>query len=227
MPTPQHGEDSLARIVVRPIANPLSLGFLGLAGATLVVTSLQLGWIAASQQRWVGLIVVAFAPLLQGVATVYGFLTRDSVATAGMGVLTGTWFCIGLVLFLSPASQSRSGALAMLLFASGTALLVPAFAAVQSKLLAAAVLGLASLRFYVTGAYEITGSGVWKTTAGAVGFALFFLALAAALAFELESVKRRPLPATMRRGRGQDAIGGDVTDELAHIHREAGVREQL
>ncbi len=37
--------DSLraVRVVLRPIANPFALGFLGLAGATLTVSGLELG----------------------------------------------------------------------------------------------------------------------------------------------------------------------------------------
>ena len=34
-----------------PIGNPLPLGFLGLAGATLLVSGLQLGWLDASQGK--------------------------------------------------------------------------------------------------------------------------------------------------------------------------------
>jgi uncharacterized protein len=34
-----------ARIVLRPIGNPLPLGFLALAAATLLVSGLQLGWL--------------------------------------------------------------------------------------------------------------------------------------------------------------------------------------
>ena len=85
---------AITRIVVRPIATPISLGFLGLAAATFVVSGLQLGWISPLQKPFVGLILMSFTALMQLVATVYGFLSRDSVAATGMGVLTGTWFAV-------------------------------------------------------------------------------------------------------------------------------------
>ena len=34
------------RVVLRPIANPLPLGFLALCAGTLLVSGLQLGWLA-------------------------------------------------------------------------------------------------------------------------------------------------------------------------------------
>jgi uncharacterized protein len=50
----------VARIMLRPIGNPLPLGFLALAGATLLVSGLQLGWLGASEGRNVALILIAF-----------------------------------------------------------------------------------------------------------------------------------------------------------------------
>ena len=37
-----------ARITLRPIGNPLPLGFVALAGATLLLSGLQLGWLRPS-----------------------------------------------------------------------------------------------------------------------------------------------------------------------------------
>jgi len=218
---------AITRIVVRPIATPISLGFLGLAAATFVVSGLQLGWISPLQKPFVGLILMSFTALMQLVATVYGFLSRDSVAATGMGVLTGTWFAVGLVYYVSPASATTSGGLGLLLLASGTALLVPVLGALETKVLAAIVLGTAAARFFVTGAYEMSGSSTWKATAGWLGLALFFLAVLAAFAFEIEDTKRKPLAATMRRGKGKKALAGSVQDEVAHVHEEAGARETL
>jgi hypothetical protein len=43
----QHGPaaETLTRITLRPIANPLPVGFLALAGGTLLLSGLQLGWV--------------------------------------------------------------------------------------------------------------------------------------------------------------------------------------
>jgi uncharacterized protein len=37
--------------MLRPIGNPLPLGFLALAGGTLLVSGLQLGWLSDSRAR--------------------------------------------------------------------------------------------------------------------------------------------------------------------------------
>jgi hypothetical protein len=75
------------RIVLRPIANPLPLGFLALGAGTLVVAGLQLDWFAATEGRSVALILLAFVFPLQLLAAIFGFFARDVVAGTGMGVL--------------------------------------------------------------------------------------------------------------------------------------------
>src|SRR5215217_5946912 len=90
--------DRAARIVLRPIANPLPLGFLALAAGTLLLSALQLGWLEPQEGRQVALILLAFVFPLQLVASVFGFLARDVVAGTGMGVLCGIWLSIALVM---------------------------------------------------------------------------------------------------------------------------------
>jgi succinate-acetate transporter protein len=86
------------RIALRPIANPLPLGFLALAVGTLVLAGLQLEWIDPSEQRQVALGVIVFVAPLQLLASVLSFLARDVAAGTGMGILAGTWAAIGLIL---------------------------------------------------------------------------------------------------------------------------------
>jgi succinate-acetate transporter protein len=81
-------------VFLRPLANPLPLGFLALAGATLLVSGLQLEWLQPSDGMDVALILTAFVFPLQLVASVFGFLARDVVAGTGMGILAGTWLAV-------------------------------------------------------------------------------------------------------------------------------------
>src|SRR3954469_21806758 len=90
------------RTFLRPIGNPLPLGFLALGGATLVVSGLQLGWVEASQGKDVAIVLIAFAFPLQLLTSVFGFLGRDAVAGTAMGVLAGTWLAAGLIVLSSP-----------------------------------------------------------------------------------------------------------------------------
>ena len=52
--------EALTRITLRPIANPLPLGFLALAGGTLLLSGLQLGWVEPAESHTLGLILIAF-----------------------------------------------------------------------------------------------------------------------------------------------------------------------
>jgi uncharacterized protein len=214
------------RIVLRPLATPLPLGFLALALSTTVFAGLQLGWIPPADGRVAALTAVAATVPLQLLAAVMGFLARDPVAATGMGVLAGTWAVAGLTTLSSPPGATSRG-LALLLFTSGVAMLVPAVSAVAAKVAPALVMALAGTRFLVTGAYEWTASPAWEATAGWVGLALGVLALYTALALELEGTTGRTLLPVGRRGPGRDAVRGGASLDPAALADEPGVRPQL
>ena len=206
--------DATTRVMLRPIGNPLPLGFLALAGGTVLVSGLQLGWLSESDGRDVALIVIAFVFPLQLVASVFGYLGRDVVAGTGMGILSGTWLSIGLVTLTSPAG-STSDALGLFLLLAAVAMLVPALAALSGKLVAVAVLATTAVRFACTGMYQLTASATWENIAGAVGLVLCAVAVYAALAIALEDARRTTVLPTGRRGAGRD------------VEDEAGIRPQL
>jgi uncharacterized protein len=199
------------RIMLRPLANPLPLGFLALAAGTLLVAALQLEWLRPAEGAQVGIILIAFVFPLQLVASVFGFLARDVVAGTGMGLLSGTWLSIGLVT-LTGQPGATSDALGLFLLLAAIAMLVPASAAVGAKLVAVTVLTTTALRFATTGLYELTAADSWKAIAGIVGLALCALAVYAALAMALEDARGRTVLPLGRR---------------AAIDGEPGIREQL
>jgi uncharacterized protein len=202
------------RVMLRPIGNPLPLGFLALAGGTLLVSGLQLGWLSDSQGQDVALILIAFVFPLQLVAAGFGFLGRDVVAGTGMGILCGTWLSIGVVT-LTSAPGSTSDALGLFLLLAAVAMLVPTAAAASGKLVAVAVLATTALRLACTGIYQLSASDTWKDIAGVVGLALCAIAVYAALAVALEDARRATVLPTGRRGAGRD------------VEEEAGIRPQL
>jgi len=213
------------QVFLRPIGNPLPLGFLALAAGTLLASGLQLGWLEPSEGKKVALMLLVFVAPLQLLTSIFGFLARDAVAGVGMGVLAGTWASIGIVNLTSPAATT-SEALGLLLLVAGAAMLVPAAAAAAGKLVPALVLATAGLRCAITGAYEI-GSDPLQDVAGVVGVVLAVLAFYAALAMTLEDVQRREVIPLLRRGVAREATHGDAAPQVERIHREAGVREQL
>jgi succinate-acetate transporter protein len=221
------GADQAAatRVVLSPLATPLPLGFLALLLATVSFSAVQLGWVPATEGRVAGLVAVFATVPLQLLAAIMGFLARDPVAATGMGVLAGTWGVVGLTTLTSPPGAT-SAELGVLLVAAGLCMLVPAVSA-GAKLVPAAVMGLAAVRFLVTGAYHLTGSDGWKAAAGWVGLALGLLALYAALALELEGSHGRTVLPLGRRGPGRDAVEGDGPLLPGELAGEPGVRPQL
>jgi hypothetical protein len=59
------------------------------------------------------------------------------------------------------------------------------------------------------------------------GLVLAAAALYAGLAFELEDSRGATLLPTLRTGTGRSALAGNLADEAAGVHHEAGVRRKL
>ena len=214
------------RIVLRPLGNPLPLGFLALAAATLLISALQLDWLQPQEGSQVALILIAFVFPLQLLASILGFLSRDVVAGTGMGILAGTWLSIALITLTGPAGAT-SDPLGIFLLLAATAMAIPAAASATGKVVPAAVLATTALRFAATGLYEITASSAWEDTAGIIGLALCAVAVYAAAAMAIEDVTHRTQLPLGRRDGGAASTSGHLDQQLARIEREAGVREQL
>jgi succinate-acetate transporter protein len=215
-----------ARVVLRPLGNPLPLGFLALAAATLLVSGLQLGWLKPSDGKAVALILIAFVFPLQLLTSIFGYLARDVVAGTGMGVLAGSWLSIALVSLTSPPG-STSDALGLFLLIAAVAMLVSAAAAGTGKLVPAVVLATTALRFAATGGYQLTASTSWKHAGGIIGLCLCALAVYAALAMALEDAARTTRLPLGRRGSGRESLSGGLREQMRSVEHEAGVREQL
>jgi len=102
-----------------------------------------------------------------------------------------------------------------------------ALAAVPSKPMFSAILGLASARFVATGLYEATGAHALAVVAGAIGLALVPAALYGGAALLIEDVRQRTVLPVFRRGPARRSIEGGLWEQLARLGREAGVRQQL
>ena len=214
------------RVFLRPLANPLSLGFLGVFVGTLALTAIQLGWVPVTQTHTIAESILVLTAPVQLIACVYGFLARDMVAATGMGVQAGMWGFIGLNLLLGRPGATSSG-LAFILVVGAAALCMPALGALRGKALAGGVLLTTAVRWVATAGYEFSGSSVAETVAGAVGIALALAALYASLAFELEDQQRSTVLATLRRGKGAAAMQEPLPAQVRQIANEAGVRRQL
>lgn len=218
-------EDAL-RIVLRPLASPIPLGFLGLFVASLLVSALELRWVPVTQGHHLAIGVLAITVPAQLIGLLFGFPTRDAVAVTGMAMLSGTWAATGVTLLTSPPGTTSPG-LGIVLAVGAGALLVPTATALVSKVGVALVLFAAAARFALTAGYELTSSGAWRYSSGVLGVVVAGLALYAALATELESTTRHPVLPLLRPARGRRAASGSLVDQLRGVENEAGVRELL
>lgn len=223
---PPDPASAAARVVVRPLSNPLALGFSALTVGTLLVAGQQLRWIPVDQQHHVALALVALVAPLQLVACLMGFAVRDVSASTGMGLLSGTWATIGVNQLIGAPGRT-SAALGLTLVIVAAVFLVPAAGAAVGKIAPATVLGLVVVRFATTGVYEWTGASAWRITTGVVGCALALAALYTAMAVELEGACRRTVLPLGRIGRDRRLSTGSLDQQLAHVAHEPGVREQL
>ena len=214
------------RIFLRPIATPFPLGFSGLATASLLTAGSELGWFSSSDRLVVGLVLIAFTFPVQLLASVFGFLGRDTAAATSFGVQGAMWLVVGLDRLLS-AAGSTSPALGVLLCAAAAWVALGALGAALGKLVPAAVLLLASARFLLTGLHELTASPGLEHVAGVVGLVLTGICAYALLALELESLQGRTVLPLLRRGSGREAMTASLDAQAQSLEHESGVREQL
>jgi uncharacterized protein len=218
--------EGVTRVVLRPVASPLALGFLALAAATFVLAGLQLGWVEQAEGHKAALVILAFTVPLQFLASVIGFLARDGIAATGMGLLSGIWLAVSLVMLSSPPG-SKSDALGMFLLMGGVAMWVPGLNSFSAKVVPALVLSTAGLRFFLGGLHQLTGDETWENVAGVVGLALAGLAVYAAFAVELEDTHKREVLPLGRRGKAKEASEGGLFEQLKELDSEPGVKKQL
>lgn len=216
-------ETAVARVVLRPLGSPLTIGMSGLAIASLVQSGLDLHWIAAAQGHTVGLILISVPFLLQMIACVFSYLARDGAAGAAVGVLAVSWLADGLV-HLTSLPHSRSGALGLMLVAAGGVLVLSAVAVGATKPLPGAVFALAACRFIVAGTYELGAAAAWQHAGGLIGLVVIAGAGYCVLAFELEDQQHHPVLPTFRRGKAL-ATPHDLAEQIAGVVNEPGVRQ--
>jgi succinate-acetate transporter protein len=210
-------------LFLRPIGAPLTIGMSGLAIASLVQGGLDLRWIATPETHHVGLILIAVPFVLQLLASFFSYLARDGASGAALGVLSVSWLGLGLI-HLTSTPGSKSGAVGLMLLASGGVLVLSACAIGSTKPLPGLVFALTAARFVVSGVYELGAGSFWVHLAGVLSLVVLAGAAYSVLAFELEDQRHREVLPTFRRGPARAAIYNDARTQLDGVVNEAGVR---
>lgn len=211
------------RIVLRPMASPMPLGFYTVAIATVAVASLQLGIIPASQQTEVALLILpAFViQTIVGIACIAG---RDPIAATLMTSFAGTWLASSLFYLFGKPGESQ--ALAVFFFTFCVFIIMLAIAA-RPKAALFAVLLVAAPRFFFAALAVATGNDDLSKVAGSVGFLLAVVAMYTAFALLLEDVRGRTVLPIGRSGPAREAIEGTMESQIAGYAHMAGIRRTL
>ncbi|HET9074529.1 MAG TPA: GPR1/FUN34/YaaH family transporter [Solirubrobacteraceae bacterium] len=223
---PETASTRAARIVLRPIATPFPLGFAALATASLVIAGSELGWFSPTDRPIVAVLLIGFSFPLQLLSSIFGFLSRDTVAATGFAVQGATWLVVGLGLLMGRPGHVDH-VIGVLLLASSAWVAFCAFGSSLGKLVPAAVMAAVSVRFLLTGLYQLSASRGLEHAAGIVGLLVVALAAYGSLALEVENLERRTVLPLLRRHKGAEALEGDFSTQTHRLIREPGAREQL
>ena len=150
------------RIFVRPVGSALPLGIMSFSVGMLLLAALDDGWVAATQGKQVGLLLVAFVFPLELLASVFAFLARDTLGGTVLAFFAGSWVALGLVQLLSaPGTLSPAVGFYLLVFAAAAFLLAGAGA--LGKPLISVLLALSAARAVLSRLHEL-GHGAGSST---------------------------------------------------------------
>jgi len=213
------------RIMLRPIGSSLPLGFYSFGIGMLLLGCTGIGWIPVSEQKNVGMMLIAFVFPLELVATVFAFLARDTLGATTLGLFTTSWLTLGWADY-SAAPGTKSVTLGIYLFGFATVALLLALMSTRGKPFFTLLLTAAVTRMVLAGYWEIGGSHGWYKVAGGFGIALAALAMYGGTALALEDVSQQELLPLFRRGAADEAFQG-FEAQLERLEAEPGVRQQL
>jgi uncharacterized protein len=211
--------------MLRPIGSGLPLGFFSFSIGMLLLGCDAIGWIPVSEQKDVGLLLMAFVFPLELLATVFAFLARDTLGATTLGLFTTSWLALGWADRASPPGV-KSVALGIFLFGFAVAVLLLAGLSTMGKPFFSALLTVAAVRMVLSGAYEVGAGKTAFQVSGGFGLALTVLALYGGVALALEDAHQRELLPLFRRGAAAESFEG-FESQLERLEAEPGVRHQL
>jgi hypothetical protein len=217
----------MTRIVLRPVASSLPLGFFAFGTGTILLTALELGWVPPAQGSTLMVLVLAFVAPLQALAGFFAFLARDSGAATALTMLGAAWAATALTVLRLPA-DGTSTSLGIFLVTLAAMMLVLSVGALRSKPLLGVLLLLGACRFLLTALYEaaVGGTGL-EQASGWLGIPLVAFSLYGGLALLLEDGAQHTVLPLGRRGRARTSLEGDLGRQLEQAESEPGIRRQL
>ena len=216
---------SQVRIVLRPYASALPLGCFAFAIGNGLYAAFLLHWIPANEARTLAILLLGFAAPLELLPCIMAFLSRDTGAATAMGIFGFSWIVQGVPILLTGADPP-SAAVGIFLLALVMCLLIVFVVTVEGKPMLAIMIAVAAARS-VCAALVAFGVHSASTAAAWLGLSITVIAFYAGLGLLLEDVRGILLPMTFRTKEAQAAMEQGLEHQVRHLHREAGVREQL
>jgi succinate-acetate transporter protein len=219
-------QDGIIRAVVRAYGSALPLGFFCFGIGMLLLGAIAVGWVAGNDVHVAGFFLAAFVFPLEFLTCIIAFLARDGATASTLGLFSTSWLAFGLDdLLTSPATVSAAEGVFLIGFTVMIAML--AGTTFSTKPLLGLLLMISSLRSLLDGIYQFGGPHALSVASGVDAIVIFAAAAYLGLAFLLEDTKQRAVLPTLRRGAAEQAIEGDLGQQLARVQDEAGVRRQL
>lgn len=222
----QRAAEAEFRVMLRPIATSLPLGFFAFAVGTVLLTALELSWVPVGATSQIAILVLAFVAPLEAVSGLFAFLARDSGAATGLTTLSAGWVATAISLRLGPPG-ALSLPLAIFLLMLALVMLTMAVPSMSGKPLFGLLLVIGASRFALTGIYQAYGYVGVERVAGWVGVPLAVFALYGGLALLLEESYQRMVLPLGRRGRARSSLEGGFEHQVHETELEPGVRRQL
>lgn len=217
----------MMRIVLRPLASSLPIGFFAFGTGTILLTAIELKWVPLAQTKQLLILVLVFVVPLELLSGFLAFLARDVGAASGLSLLGAAWAGTATVMITGPPGVP-STALGIFLMVLAANMLVLAAASVGAKPAFGALLAIGAARFALTGIYQASlGGTAVLEVAGWIGPPLAAFSLYGGLALLLEDSSQRTILPIGRRGRARTSLEGGIGPQIEHAEREAGVRRQL
>ena len=123
----------------------------------LMVGCLSIGWIPDTEQKHVGMMLMAFVFPLELIATVFAFLSRDTLGATTLGLFATSWLTLGWLDSASPPGKT-SISLGIYLFGFATVAFLLAVMSSLGKPFFTVLLLVAVTRMVLGGYYEIGGT---------------------------------------------------------------------
>jgi succinate-acetate transporter protein len=213
------------RIMLRPIASALPLGFFSFGLGMLMIGMSAIGVIPVAELKSLGMILVFFVFPLEFLATIFAFLARDTMSATTLGLFTTSWLTLGLM-NLTSVPGTRTITSGIYLFGFGGVVIILAVLALKAKAYFSALLTLAFGRMLFNGLYEVGGWLLTYRISGYIALVLAVLAFYGGVALALEDAGHREVLPLFRRGKASEAFNG-YHDQLERLESEPGVRQQL